>query len=632
MKVKTQISLFIFGGLFLAIIVKAFLLQVWNREGLIAYSESQIVREVKVFPKRGNIFDRDGEPLALNILKYNLFTFGKDINELKKELVTLKKIVPRISTQEILLKTKKRKKFTWIARKLELTSEQVRKIKKLDSILIESIFSRIYPNNQLLAQTLGFVGVDNEGLSGVELFFNKILKGRVQIHKYFKDAKGRPVKFEKTVQNNHSQDITLSISKDIQAALERFLKEGVESSKAKLGGAAVMDAETGEIWAMANYPTFDPNKITSKDKGNIKLSFVTDPFEPGSTMKSLTVAAAIENNIVKKTTNYYCEKGKMKVGIHTIKESDAGHGFEWLKVEDILAYSSNIGTTKIAFDLGYDRLRDSFKDFGLGEKTGIELHGESRGIFEDKSDVSDIRLSNMSFGQGVATTAIQMLRAYAVFANGGRLVEPTIVKRDEKKEFPEILSREAAEDVVDMLQRATEKGTGSNAKIMHFQVAGKTSTAQKPRAGGGYEGYVSGFIGFPLNSSSRFVTLVYIDDPKEGYYGNAVAAPVFQKIVKYILYKNKEYDTVAKEKLYNRVKGKDVISLKYSSIKKAKNMDIIPDFIGLDKVSARAKAREYKIDLKLEGHGIVRQQVPAPGSLREGLNSVQVKLDLPDYE
>ncbi len=632
MKTRVTFTFFLMLFLFATVVVKGFYVQVLNRDKLLAYSHSQIAREVKIYPRRGHILDRNGSPLAINVQKYNLFTFGKDLKLIKKELRKVKEVLPKLDTGKLLRSIKKRGKFTWIARKVEIKDKEAKELKELKEVFIEAQPSRLYPNNELLAQTLGFVGMDNEGLAGIEYNFNDKLKGEAQIHKYFKDAKGRPVKLKSAIVESKAHDITLSIDKDIQASLEEFLKDGVIKHEAKMGGAAVMDAHTGEIWAMANYPTYDPNNVRRKDKNNIKLSFVTDPFEPGSIFKTFTIASGLKNNIIKDDTNYFCERGKFRVGKHIISESDSNHAYEWLSVEDILRYSSNIGTTKIAFDITYPTLKKTLEEFKIGKKTGIELPGESRGILDDQKNVSPIRLSNISFGQGVASTGLQMLAGYAAIANGGSYVKPTLLKvlDEESVKKTRILSKETAEKLSSMLIKAVHDGTGSKAIVRHFEIAGKTSTAQRVDGGGGYKGYVSGFIGYPVNVDRRFVVFVYVDDPKKGYYGNTVAAPIFRKIVKNILFKRKEYNQIARTKKGSS-RNIDHLSAKYSS-RRSLRKGTVPNLIGLDKSSAQNILDTLGIKYSQKGFGIVSEQYPEAGSKASSGTVVRLKFQAPTYE
>ncbi len=630
--IKTKLTgiFFLFLLLFMMVIGKAFYVQVLNRKKLIAYSESQIMRETKIYPKRGFILDRNNNPLAINVQRYNLFTFVKNENLLIRELKELDKIVPSINITSVVQKIKKRKKFTWIKREIELSKDQIAKIKKFKNIFLENKSSRFYPNHELLSQAIGFVGIDNKGLAGLEYEYNADLQGEPEIHKYFRDAKGRPVKFESANFDKRAKDLVLSIDKDIQASLEESLKEGVLKHEGLRGGAAVMNAATGEIWAIANYPTYDPNHPKgAKDR---KLSFVTDPFEPGSVFKALTVASAIEHNVVREDTSYYCERGKFKVGNHYISESDNHHAYEWLSVTDILKYSSNIGTTKIAFDLTYPNLKKTLDLFSIGKKTGIEIPGESKGILDQKKNISPLRLSNISFGQGVATTGVQMLASYAAFANGGYYVKPTMLKVDDPKKLKrkKILSAGTSRRVTEMLVKAVEDGTGKNAKVAHFVIAGKTSTAQRADSKGGYSGYISGFIGYPVNVGKQFVVYVYVDNPKKGYYGNQVAAPIFKKIVKSILYKDKNYSRLALVKEGGK-KNIDDISVKYSARRKVVK-GIVPNLIGLDKTSAFKILDSLDAQYDHKGFGIISDQSPAAGSPISKNTVIQLKFKAPVYD
>lgn len=618
--------------LFTAVAVKAFYVQVVNRSKLISYSDSQVIRTKKVYPKRGQILDRNNNPLAVNVKRYNVFTFSKD---LKQTLNSLNKIkASSIKSKYTKIKKniiKRKNKFTWIARNINLSKSEYKKIKSLKGIRVEEQFGRMYPNNEMASQLIGFVGIDNSGLSGIENYFNEELTGKPEVKKYYRDAKGRPVKFDDDVISNSAKDIVLSIDKDIQSNLERFLKEGVVKHQALRGGAGVMDANTGEIIAIANYPTYDPNKISVSKAKNRKLSFVTDPFEPGSVFKTLTIASALEHNVVKPDTNYFCERGKYRVQNHFIKESDSGHNFEWLSVEEILKKSSNIGTTKIAFDLTYPVLKKDLKKFHIGERLKVEIKGESRGILEQKDNITPLRLSNISFGQGVATTGLQMLASYAPFANGGYYVKPTFLKSSKHENNGEkILKDETISQIQKMLIAAVEDGTGENAKVKYFTIAGKTSTAQRIDSSGKYKGYTSGFIGFPVGVEKNFVAFVYIEDPQKGYYGNQVAAPIFKKIVSSILYKKKEFNILAKETKGSSA-SMDRISYKSSAIRKTVK-GIMPDLQGLDKSSTFKVLDKLKLDYDTKGFGVVFTQSPKAGTKITNNTKVAIEFKAPDYE
>lgn len=637
MKNRIFFSFLVFCFLFAVVISKAFYIQVVNKAKLISYAKSQFIREVKEYPNRGNILDRNGNPLAINVHVYNLFTIPKTKDaDFYEQLKVLSQTVPELPYAKLKGLVQKRTKYTWLGRKITLSENQLKKIKKLDRIFFESHSERVYPNRELLAQTIGFVGVDNGGLGGIEASLNKELKGTPQVVKYIRDAKGRPIKYEKKAVDFVANDVHLSIDKDIQGALESYLKEAVDYHQAFRGGAGVMDAETGEILAMANYPTFDPNKASQFPLENRKLAFVTDPFEPGSTFKTITIVSALEHKVAKPETKFFCEYGKMKVQNHWISEAESHEKFEWLTVGEILKFSSNVGTTKVGFSLKYPRLRETLDKFKFAQKTGVELAGESKGIvpFKATDKVRPLSLSNTSFGQGVATTAIQMLRAYAAVANGGYLVKPTFIRSDESQLKPEnkIISETTSEAVTQMLVNAVNEGTGGAAKIPHYAIAGKTGTAQRVSPRGGYDGYIASFVGFPVNVNKKFVVMAYIDHPTaNGYYGGKAAGPVFKKITQYILYKKKDFAQFAKYDEKSNKVNLDEVHSQQAAAKKSFAPGYMPSFIGLDKSSAMQLAEERSIQLEVNGFGIVTKQSVEPGSPLAGNSNLRLQFEAPTY-
>jgi cell division protein FtsI (penicillin-binding protein 3) len=628
-KNKVVIIFFFFVASFLMILCKAFYLQVFNRSNLIKYSEGQIFRERKIYPNRGIIYDRKGSPLAINIQTWSIFSIPKQIKGTRRTYKKLAKIVPTLTYKKIREVTKNRNRYTWLARKISLTEDQVKKIKKIKGVYLEPVPKRFYPNKELLGQTLGFVGMDNTGLAGVEYHFDEYLKGKAKVFKYLKDAKGRPIKYETEILKDDAKDLHLTIDKDLQDMAEKALKEAVVSYNAIKGGIGVMDASTGEVLAMANYPTFNPNEINASKAVDRKLAFVSDPFEPGSIFKTFTVASALEHKLARPDTNYYCEKGEFEVGDHVINEAEKNKGYEWLSMSEIIKYSSNIGTTKIAFDLTFPRLRETLKNFNIGEKTGIEIPGESRGIFADKENLTPLKLSNISFGQGIATTGIQILAAYGALANGGYYIQPTIIKKENyKPKKVRIISEKTAKEITRMLVSVVSEGTGSKARIPFFEMAGKTSTAQKPGKDGGYEGYIPGFVGYPVNVDKRFVIYVYVDAPiGKKYFGNAVAAPVFNKVAKFLIYKNKEFNNLA-----NLGKEDQGPIPQFAQNDRNLGQNEVPNFLGLDKRSSITLAQKKSLKLVHLGMGVVTSQSPSPKSELGDNQTVELIYSPPKYE
>ncbi|HLE09706.1 MAG: hypothetical protein A2504_02140 [Bdellovibrionales bacterium RIFOXYD12_FULL_39_22] len=624
---------------FFIVFLKAFIVQVYDRAELIEKSKKQIFRESKVFSHRGNIYDRNGSPLAINVQTYSIFTIPKNVKGGNENYRKLGRIVPELGAAKILSTIKNREKYTWIARKISLTDKQVDAISELSKnggIYIEPVPQRIYPNRELMSQVLGFVGVDNMGLAGAEYQFDDRLRGRPSIIRYYLDAKGRPIKTEGPAVTSNAEDIYLSLDKELQAVAEKYLKEAVLETGSKIGGIGIIDPANGEILAVANYPSFDANTLSLSRPENRKLSFVVDPIEPGSIFKILTVASALENKVATPTTNYYCEQGRFLVDNHYISEAETTKKYEWLSVKEIIEHSSNIGTTKIAFDLTFPKLNETLIGLNIGQKTGIGIPGESRGIFAHKQNVSPLALSNLSFGQGVATTGIQILSAYAAIANGGNYITPTIVKRaKEAIRTRRVFSYKTAKELTDMLVGAVEQGTGSNAMIPYFKIAGKTGTAQRPDTAGGYSGYIPGFIGFPVNVNKKFVIYVYLDNPQtSSYYGNTLAAPVFKKVAQYILYNNKEIKALATADRKENIREQqnfDTIKTQQSATRLF-DKKIVPNLLGLDRAAIRRIIERYGYKIVERGIGVVTSQMPDPQTQYEENSVINIRYSPPEYE
>jgi len=633
-----------------AIFVRGMYIQISIKDRLRSYAQSQYFRTVTAYPNRGNIFDRNGHPLAINRRSFDLFVMPKEIPH-NQEIRKLCRILEMENCSDVIKKIRNRNKFTYLERDLRISEKQVKKIKELEGIYLEEKVSRFYPNGNLASSLVGFVNVDNHGIGGVEFAYNQKLKGHPKVIRYMRDAKGRAIKFETIEFHTKGEDVYLTIDKDIQTIAEKFLQEGVTSNNAKGGGIGVMDVETGEILAMANYPSFDPNQYSFYSPETKSLGFISSPIEPGSVFKIFTIAAALEESIVSPNTKFFCENGKYQIGNRMIGEA-SNHKYGMLTVSEILQNSSNIGTTKIAFALGKDRFANYLKKLRIGEKTEIGLPSESRGIFHTKQLDSKIGLSNVSFGQGVSLTGIQVLSLYRSIAGDGRWITPKIIlnalettkKATDKSttENPLIFSENTRVKLESMLKGVIHSGTGWNAKIDHYEIAGKTSTAQKVDQHGRYNGYYAAFAGYPSNVENRFVIFVYIDSPQGKIYGNDVAAPIFTNVAQSILYKRGELnaspgatdyqmqDVIALEQELTLKSAKSVAA---NSAKKMSISDLsIPDFRGLDKMQSLELAEKEDIFIELQGHGIVSSQEPKAGSKKSSHVKVKLQFQEPSYE
>lgn len=549
MRSRIVIILSLITALWVILIMRAAFLQILPNNRLKALQKRQFETSVTLNPRRGDILDRNGHELAVSMTTYSLFADPKVLTDVRKTARLLAGAL-NIPVRQIEEKIRnKKKRFVWIERKI---SKSVRDgIQELNihglGFIEES--QRIYPNDRLLSHVLGFIGAEGQGLEGLELKYNEQLQAtskRVSLHR---DAHGRPLIVNGQVFNQvpDGSDIQLTIDRELQFMLEQELGQTIREHEADSAVGVILDAQTSEILAMANSLTFDPNHSSDYPIERKRNRVVADSFEPGSTMKTFVVAGALAKGLVEPNSKFDCEGGLLRIGKRVIREADSKHRFGVLTVSEILALSSNVGTTKIAQKLGDDNLRDVLNKFGFGEKSGVDLPGEARGILHP-TPWHDHLLANISFGHGISTTPLQIANAYAAIANGGILHQPFLVKaiRDhESGEVSEIkpknIRRVLGEDQVAkmriMLAAVTsDYGTGASARVAGFPVAGKTGTAQKVNPSGrGYlrGGYISSFAGFLPANDPKFVIYVAVDHPRKGYYGAAVAAPVFSKIARF---------------------------------------------------------------------------------------------------
>lgn len=642
----------------LAILLRAFYLQVYHRAELLVHFNRQFIRTATLYPYRGQILDRQGTPMALNVLRWDVAVTPKKLKS-KRDFLKVCQLLELGSAPCLTHyhRAKTRGRFTWIARDLKLKDQQQKTIKQLlrsvEGIQLESKLSRYYPNGDLMGQLLGFVNMDNKGISGLEYTFDEKLKGRPKYVRYLRDAKGTPVKMESIEFASPGDDLKLSIDRDLQSVAEKYLKEAITEFNAKGGGIGVMNAYTGELLAMASAPFIDPNHYQDYPSSWLRPAFLTDPFEPGSIFKLFTIAAALESNRIPLEKKFNCEQGQYKVGNHTIKEA-AGHRYESLTMKEIFETSSNIGTTKVAFHLGAEPLYALLKKMRIGQKTGIELSGESKGIWRHSGTPTPIQLATLSFGQGVSTTVLQMLAAYSAVANGGYWIKPTIFHQEAQDlrlaQGERVLTEQTTAALEKMLEGVVTEGTANNARSTHYRMAGKTGTAQKVGSAGRYDGIISGFIGYPLDTNQRYVVFVYIDGPEGKIYGNDVAAPVFAKMMNYLLFKEKQSSSQhVTQQLAALDQTSDAplavlehaatevssVTLSQSAANasgsatsvSAQGQLVIPNFLGLDKESAKQLAAQRGVGIVMRGFGVVVKQSPAPGQQFSRGDDVEVEID-----
>ncbi len=536
-----------------AFYVRLFYMQIIRHDFYKNKSQSQLEKFVALYPHRGKIYDRNNYPLALTKVSYSLYASPDKIED-KRKFVNLVAPIIDMPPLELGKKIQADTSFASIKRKLESPVYEKLKKLKLSGLHFVQEERRVYPNEHLAAQILGFVGIDNQGLGGLEYRYDAALRGsRGQlvvegdprgVSLITNSVKTQPVLFETPL--NHGANIVTTLDHYIQYIAQKHLKKGVEEFGASSGSVIVMEPKTGEILAMANMPEFDPNQWKQSAADALKNRCVTDVFEPGSTFKLVTLAAAIEEGIVTPETVFNVPT---KLVLHgaTIKEAHDNGGKVTSgprTVRDIMKESLNVGTSLVAQEMGQEMLYKYIKKFRFGERTHVEFPGEVGGISRAPKTWSGVDIAMISFGQGIAVTPIQIANATAAIANRGILMKPKLVRHlynDQDatvqgigtKEIDRVISAATAEKVIDMMRDAVEKGTGSAAAIPGYAIAGKTGTAQKTREGGlGYDAgrYVASFVGFLPIQNPRVVIFVVLHDPQRSIYGGVAAAPVFKNI------------------------------------------------------------------------------------------------------
>lgn len=666
MKSRIVLLFVAFGMVWSFLVLRGARLQFLPHEQLESRYDRLFQTTIKLEPRRGTIFDRKGRELAVSIPVKSLFADPSQVTEPRRaarELGKLLKQNPKALEKRL---RDSRRRFMWIERKLD--SEVAARIEKLNlkglSFIEES--QRIYPNEKMLAPVLGVTGSEGQGLEGLELSLNPILSGESRKVVVRRDARGRPLTVDGKmfIQTPEGNEVFLTIDSEIQHELEKELENVTSEFQADQAFGVILDPHTGEVVALGMTPGFDANRALSMNSVRRRNRSVTDTFEPGSTIKALAIAGALEEGLIQPNTRIDTENGRMKVGDRWIREADEKHKWKDLTVSEVLAYSSNVGTTKIALKLGDQKLREYLEKFGFGQKSGVELPGEARGSLLPLP-WRDHLLSNISFGQGMAATPLQVAAAYAVMANGGVWREPTLIrgqrepgtedvsplclKGDTSKVYcnrqntRQVIKPETSQALRLLLAGVTsEGGTGMNARVEGFPVAGKTGTAQKVATGSrGYMtgAYISSFAGFIPANDPKYVIYIVVDHPKHrSYYGSQVAAPVFSRMATFIsrlegwapvLMHEKNMIRQSRAALAResrRSPANDPLS-GYRSHRKFIEADSkflthriaesgqnhVPDFQNLTVREVMETLRGQDVELRVQGSGVVHQTWPKHG-------------------
>ena len=635
-----------FGLMFVAVTCQAFKLQIVQHEDMIKKADRQHQRIVPLTPARGTIMDRNGNNLAVSVEMDSCFAEPRYIQDMEGTAAVLAPFL-NIPQQELLKKMNGNKNFVWLARRL--TPEQAIRIKnlKLRGIGFAPETKRFYPNFEVAAHVIGFTGLDPAGLEGVEKKYDSTILGNTGYVVTERDGKGRSIAIKDTVVKNSSpgKNLMLTLDMTIQHIAEKELAKAVIESKAKSGTALVMESDTGRILAMANYPTFNPNSFAQSGQAQLRNRAVADSYEPGSTFKVFVVAAALEEKLVRPTDMYNCENGEYRISGKTIHDD---HPHPRLSVSEIIKYSSNIGSAKIGFKLGEERMRRYLTNFGFGQRTGIDLPGEAAGIL--KKRMYGIDLATTAFGQGVSVSAVQLVNAMSAIANGGTLMKPYVVEKiiDDKGQVVQqfdpqpirrVLSADSAQKMARMMETVTgEGGTGTKAAIEGMRVAGKTGTAQKvdPLTRGYSSKRIGSFIGFAPADKPKLTIAVIIDEPQGVKYGGVVAAPAFRGIALNSLAYLKILPTGDGRKTANQPKAQpgpsEADKVQQEAMSEGDAFDelpegtaVMPDFRGMSMRRVLQVMEKRNLNIRLLGSGRAMEQSPPPGQAIKGTGEVWIK-------
>ena len=664
-RVRISIIAGILFLLLLTVLLTAYRMQITNGDKFKEMAEGQYLRDIELPSRRGSILDRRGAPLAVSVEVDSVFAnprvTGDNADTVAQKLARILAIPKR----RLLKVLQSKRYFRWIKRRI--TPRLAKEIRDADlpGIQLTRESRRFYPNRKLGGLVIGFSNLDGRGLAGVEHAYDGWLRGsRVKLPG-LRDARGRRLLadgFHGEVTAGH--DAVLTLDKTIQYDVEQALQKAKVMPKTGWAAAIVMDPHNGDILAMSSAPNFDPNRYAESNVRHRRNHSITDAFEPGSTLKIFTVAAALQAAAIKPQSSFNCEQGRWKIGRHTIHDT---HHHGQLSVQEILKHSSNIGSAKIGFRLGRQGLYDGLTSLGFGAKTDLRLPGERKGILRKPEGWSDVGLANIAFGQGMTTTVLQLTQGLSALANGGIMMKPRLVLEVRKSsgetvqtfepQGRRVISENVATIVRKMLVTVTEKGgTGEAAALDRYTVAGKTGTGQKvdplTRA---YSSrlWLASFIGMVPASNPRLVIAVVVNDPdaKKKYYGGDVAAPIFREIASRALNylgvapdknlardlakkdakkkdaKKQALESIARDRKLdaNEKRGRELKveqpkRVAHARVKEVKTLTkavgaarVIPDFTGMSLGEAISAASKAKVQLQPKGSGRAVAQSPGPG-------------------
>jgi cell division protein FtsI (penicillin-binding protein 3) len=620
-------------------------LQVYRHADLSARAERQQSRTVQAAAKRGEIVDRRGRVLAYSVDADSIYAVPTEISDPDKAAVALcgalKDCAPK---DRVALADRIRRGRAFVYVRRQATPDQARRVSELqlEGIGFMKESRRYYPNKDLASHLLGYVGLDNSGLGGIEGTYDSLIKGHAGTVLIQTDARRHAFsRVEKLPTAGASLELT--IDQYLQHVAERELKAGVELAGAAGGSAIVMDPATGEILALANYPTYNPNAYREFDENERRNRAIQDLYEPGSTFKIVTAGAALQEKLITPDTPIDTNPGTIRFGSRIIDE-DKGHNYGLQTFTGVIVHSSNVGAVKVGLKVGAERMSDYVRRFGFGRPISPDFRGESPGIVWSASKLTDSALASVSMGYQVGVTPLQMASAVSVVANGGELLQPRAVRaviRDGKRQpvprkaLGRVISPEVAAEITGIMEAVVTDGTGSKSQIDGYTVAGKTGTASKV-VNGRYStsDYNVSFVGFVPSRQPQFTIVVVVDSPhKQSPYGGTVAAPIFQRIAKAALrqygiapsvnapppllvarHEQNPEQTASLElpsaSRSNGSPGKAIVTFANAVPGKS---ELFPDLAGLSAREALRALAQLGVNARLNGTGIVVAQRPEAG-------------------
>lgn len=620
-------------------------IQIVRHEHYTTRAAKQQERILELTPVRGSIRDARGRILAESIAALSLYADPQaivDATATARKLASIPEL--RLDARKLRKKLQGSGEFTWVSRQLDPAVAARVKSLGLPGVYTVEEHRRLYPKGPLAANLLGYVGVDGEGLAGIEHSFDRYARGRAGRVTLLRDAR-RGMYLVGGEGSNASVDganVILTIDEVVQFVAERALVKATNEYRALSGSVIVMDPRDGTILAMASVPTFDPNRFRDFPEGSWRNRPVQDFYEPGSTFKIVTAAAALEEGIVTPSQIIDCGNGSIEIARTRIGEH-GGAQWDYLTFEDVLANSSNVGTIRVGVELREKRFYKYIRTFGFGERTGVQLPGESPGILRVPEKWSQLSNASISIGQEVGTTPLQIITAVSAIANGGLLLQPRIVQKVVDHDGDtvatvevvpprRVVSEKTAAVLNEILKTVVSRGTGQKAALAEHVVAGKTGTAQKAVRGGySPDKVIASFVGYVPADRPRLAILVVIDEPKGAQYGGSVAAPVFKEIAEAALhYLNVAPSIPQRTLLVNDRVARNTLALRVPAPEAESPAGVTPDLRGLDGRSAIARAVRSGFQVRATGEGVVASQRPLPGQTPGADRRMQLVLALPE--